>query len=238
MAVTRQSHLGFSLIELMIATTLLSLIMFSGYYAYSLFSDSWSKRSQQYWRGVNTSIGIEAFIRTVESINAHVLINEDGEESALFEGTRNKVIFVSNSPIFSDSLALVSFEVLPVSNEYALIYSELPLDKVGLYNWPTKDFHWTNRVTLIKKSKQLEFSYFSYSNFKEALESINVYENNLLIPAPEMQWLSEINTKKHRVLPAKINLRLTDTEQKETYITVDLPNDSASKVVWNMRQEF
>lgn len=183
-------------------------------------------------------MGVEAFIRTVESINAHVLVNTEGQEAVLFEGTRDSVTFVTNSPILSNLPALVRFELIKVKDEYAIVYSELSLDEVGLYRWPLSSLNWSNRIILIDKVKNIEFSYFSYINFEAAVQSTNQDENNFFEPKSEMTWQSQISMKKHRVLPYKVNLSFTNTEEKKTYITVDLPNDSPNKVLWNMRQEF
>lgn len=50
---------GFTLIELMVATSLLMIVMFSGYYAYNLYSKKWQSRVHTFWDKTEDAVALE-----------------------------------------------------------------------------------------------------------------------------------------------------------------------------------
>ena len=119
---------GFSLIELMIATALLSMVMFSGYFAYSLYTDKWQKRTELFWQLNKNSLGLEAMSRVLEeAASVYIIKNQDENYAVMFNGTQQSLTLVSHSPIFTSGSALVSFSLQTnKQGKSQLIYKELP----------------------------------------------------------------------------------------------------------------
>ena len=69
----KTNYTGFTLIELMLATSLLMMVLFSGYYAYSLYTQKWQKRVDTFWQGTNDAIGIETVNKLLVATIPYVL---------------------------------------------------------------------------------------------------------------------------------------------------------------------
>lgn len=115
--VTNKTAKGFTLIELMLATSLLMLIMFSGYYAYSLYTQKWQKRVQVFWQGTEQSIALNTLNRMLTSINSYVVKGKGDKACVYFFGTDNTMRFVTDFPIYSKSTAIVELEVREENEE-------------------------------------------------------------------------------------------------------------------------
>ncbi len=73
---------GFTLIELMLATSLLMMVMFSGYYAYSLYSQKWQKRVQVFWHGTEQAIALDSLHKVLSSALPYMVNGEDDKNDA------------------------------------------------------------------------------------------------------------------------------------------------------------
>ncbi|XQF90942.1 prepilin-type N-terminal cleavage/methylation domain-containing protein [Pseudoalteromonas espejiana] len=95
--VIKKGQKGFTLIELMLAMTLLMLVLFAGYYGYGLFTDKWQKRTQFYWQQTQQTLAFDAISRVFESTFPYIVNSDNNEPAQYFSGDQNRVIFVTTS---------------------------------------------------------------------------------------------------------------------------------------------
>lgn len=239
MALTENKSKGFSLIELMIATSILSFIIFSGYYAYSLFSGGWEKRANYYWQTSQNAIGLEALIRALESSTPYMVNNAQNKASTLFDGGKSELVFVSNSPIFNQGAALVQLLLVNIDGVNQLLYREKGLHKKPLLEWGNQQVEWEHSIVLISDITSLNFSYFGFVDFENAVIGYNIYEGiSRGATTGLLDWQDRYDMKHHRVLPTKVNVQFRTLSGKNTDLTIDLPEHTIRNVLRYMREDF
>ncbi|GAA6203362.1 prepilin-type N-terminal cleavage/methylation domain-containing protein [Thalassotalea sp. SU-HH00458] len=231
-----QKSKGFTLIELMLATSLLMMIMFTGYYAYSLYSQKWQKRVDVFWQGTNQGIGLDAVNKLFISAVSYVVKNNNDKESIYFEGDQQHLRFVSNSPIFSKGTALVELEVLRVGDKESLIYRESNLLNKPVFTLDgfEKITQWQKQAILFQGYSSISWSYYGWTSFADALEQANIAGNNQKIELRKFYTKHELaNT---RILPASVKLHLSKNKNQSLF-NIDLPNNTIFLLIANFRND-
>lgn len=237
---THKQHLkkskGFTLIELMLATSLLMMIMFTGYYAYSLYSQKWQKRVDVFWQRTNQGIGLDAVNKLFISTVSYVVKNNDNKESIYFEGDQHHVRFISNSPIFSTGTALVELEVVRVGDKERLIYRESNLLNKPVYTLDgfEKITQWQKQAILFKDYSSISWSYYGWTSFADALEQANIAEN--VVKRELRSSYTEHELTKIRILPVSIYISLVK-ENNQSIFNIDLPNNTIFTLIANLRND-
>jgi len=195
---------GFTLIELMLATSLLMMVMFSGYYAYSLYSQKWQKRVQVFWKNTEQAVALDTINKVTNAAVPYVVNGERNQASIYFKGTAHSLSFVSSSALFSNTPALVEFELEAIegSDTYQLIYKEHDFSEQLLLNVKHKP-EWQHKVILLTGIKELNFSYFGWQTFQQATKQSS---SNAFIKEDLRVWYSEHKTHVSRLLPEKIKI--------------------------------
>src|SRR5690606_924400 len=103
---------GFTLIEVLLAMMLLSIVMYIGSLSFSIFSERWSKELGGFNQDVSETRKL-LLLRQVFRGAANYLLRDASDDPVyLFDGNSQRVKFVTNAPIFqTDNQALVSLEV-------------------------------------------------------------------------------------------------------------------------------
>lgn len=237
---TQLKHLktskGFTLIELMLATSLLMMIMFTGYYAYSLYSQKWQKRVDVFWQGTNQGIGLDAVNKLFISAVSYVIKNNEDKESIYFEGDQQHVRFVSNSPIFSTGTALVELEVVRVGDKERLIYRESNLLNKPVYTLEgfEKITQWQKQVILFENFSQITFSYYGWTLFDDAVKQLDISEDILKVELRSHYSVHKLEVI--RILPVSIQLNL-NKENNPSLFNIDFPNNTIFALIDNFRND-
>lgn len=218
---------GFSLIELMIATALLSMVMFTGYFAYSLYTDKWQKRTDYFWQLNQNALGTEAIIRTLEAASVYVIKNQKGKFSVLFEGEQTKITLVTNSGLFSNTTALIRLQTIEQKNGLqSLLYSEQPLIKSILLEYP-KEPQWQYQNILVANVNKVNFQFYGWRNAQNAGDStLSAIDLEPRQEKVKRQWYTNHSIEENRLLPDKLALYFENQLQQPTHIQVDLVSGS------------
>ncbi|MDO6444335.1 prepilin-type N-terminal cleavage/methylation domain-containing protein [Colwellia sp. 1_MG-2023] len=227
---------GFTLIELMLATSLLMMVLFSGYYAYSLYSQKWQKRVDIFWQGTEQGIGIDALNKLFISAVSYVVKNNNNKESIYFVGTKSTIRFISNSPLFSSGTALVELEVIREAEKDRLIYRENNLLNQPLFHLSELEniIDWQKETVLFEEYNAIEWSFYGWTSFADALEQANIAENVVKRELRKQYKLHEL--EKIRVLPISIHLNLAK-ENSQSSFNIDLPNNTIYTLIANFRND-
>jgi len=227
---------GFTLIELMLATSLLMLVMFSGYYAYSLYTQKWQKRVQVFWQGTKQSIAINTLNKMLISINSYVINGLNDKECIYFSGSSNTMQFVTGYPIYSKGSALVELTVKDVDGSYQLIYKEHSVDNLILFNLDNinADIKWEKQTVLLSNLKDIHWSYYGWTSFSDALAQSNIVEG--FNKKDTRQEYSDHDTNKVRILPINIRFTIvTQDSKKNSDWLIELPNNTLYKLISDIR---
>ncbi|GAP74603.1 hypothetical protein W04_1119 [Pseudoalteromonas sp. SW0106-04] len=222
MVSNRQS--GFTLIELMLASSLLMLVMFSGYYAYSLYTDKWSKRTDYFWGRTQKGLAFESITRVIESAYPYVVIDDKGRPSQYFSGDQDRVIFVSRSPIFTHKTAVVEFRIIDHNGKKALLYNESAFANDFLLR-QSDLIEWQHQVLLVEELRNIKFRYFGWKSYKAVSQNISEKEmtddelKNYIAPS----YYSKHVMEQIRVLPKKLNISFQTGENDRTNLDIALP---------------
>jgi hypothetical protein len=227
---------GFTLIELMLSTSLLMMVMFSGYYAYSLYSQKWQKRVDVFWQGTNQGVGLDALNKLFISTASYVIKNSEGKEGIYFSGDSTHLKFISNSPIFSSGSALIELVVQRIDNKDKLIYRENNLLKAPIYS--LKDIEsiteWQKEVVLFDNFNAISWSFYGWTSFVDALEQAELAEN---INKRELRKAYSLHDFGNiRVLPISIKLSLNNGSNQSLF-SIDLPNNTVFTLIANLRND-
>ncbi|MCG7566518.1 prepilin-type N-terminal cleavage/methylation domain-containing protein [Pseudoalteromonas sp. CnMc7-15] len=228
----RNNNAGFSLIELMIATTLLSVVMFSGYFAYSMYTERWQKRTDTFWELSQNAMATDMINRALHS-TAPFIVAENADPTKplmLFQGTQSQLTFVSNSPIGSSGIALINLRFHPETQ--VLSYREIPLDKDIYTTWPLKGVSWSQPIQLLVGLDSFQVDYYGFENLAQMIEHDDPSE--LTSEPIKPQWYDAHNPLERRVLPQTVRLTW-EQEGQRTQLHFELPRDSSARLFAYMR---
>jgi hypothetical protein len=204
----RLKHIkGFTLIELMLATSLLMMVMFSGYYAYSLYSQKWQKRVHLFWQNTEESVALDSLHKSLSSALPYIVNGKDDKASIYFKGSSSSISFISSAAIFSIEPALIQLRIesIPTSNNYNLIYQEQGL-KHNLVLDIEHQAQWQHEIVLLANITDFNFSYFGWQSFSDAVEQVN---GETFATEDTRAWYQEHQSNIIRLLPEKLQITFT-----------------------------
>lgn len=224
---------GFTLIELMISSSLLMLIMYAGYFAYSLYSSSWQKQSNAYWQTTDQGIQLTSLMRVVEASMPYIVEDKAKQFSIYFQGNNQAVNFVSSAPIFSKTPAVISLELV----NGTLVYSESSLDRSPMLKQNEKRA-WEYNVKLLDNISQAQFSFYGWRNLQEIRDYELQQQEQLRGRAPiNPRWYSTHQMESIRILPIKLSLTLNNKSQQTVSLTFFPPQHSQHELLINFRDD-
>ncbi len=228
---------GFTLIELMIASSLLLAVMFSGYYAYSLFSSKWEKRTDSFWESTQHALAFDSMNRVITSTYPYIVNSDKKQPAMYYQASTKHVLFVTHSALFSPRLAVVELAFESSKNGLMLIYKESSLDNQLLLN-QSDIIEWQHQVILLDNLKEGSFSFFGWQSLSQIMKNIQADEldpdNAQIIPAT---WYHEHFMENIRVLPNQIRVYLLTQNQEESDFSIMLPEHVYQVLVRYLREE-
>ncbi|MEO2280272.1 PilW family protein [Pseudoalteromonas pernae] len=194
---------GFSLVELMLATVLLTLVMYSGYFAYGTYTSSWTKRGNAFWSQVSGNVKIDAIGRMFQGAKAYIVKTQNDQYSIFFNADEGLVQFVTASPIFSDGDAVIELRVVETEDDVNLVYRESPLLDAPLIQQGEVRI-WADQFTLLKGYQGIELSFYGWKDYQEAAAAF-AQEDDF---SAEKSWYKQHTIEEHRILPEIVKLAL------------------------------
>ena len=157
---------GFTLVEMLVAIVLISLLIGVAVFSFRLQLMSVQKTKTE---GLNAVLKYNQVKSALESIKYYVVQEFDAlgrpmrQFDEFFSGDENHALFITNNPIFSDKVSLV--ELSCVDN--TLLYKEEPLYSRYM-NYLRPAFN-EEHTRLLKIYKELQRCEFYYINMHEVL---------------------------------------------------------------------
>lgn len=190
----QKNNLGFTLIELMIAISILSMLMFTGAYSYSLMSERWNKELGQYNQTLKLTKNTELFQRLLEGIQPFVIIDSERKPSFFFIGHHDSLMSVSrrglNSKPFLEVFRLTAIETDP--GKFDLIYQSTSTENLML-NKLDQEIIFTKSIKLYENVDKVSFEYFGW---KSIIDKSNSAESGA-----QKQWYQQYSGINSKLLP-------------------------------------
>jgi len=233
---------GFTLIELMLATSLLMMVMFSGYYAYGLYSQKWQKRVQVFWQNTEQAIALDSLNKAITSALPYAVNCNNDKACIYFKGTKDTISFITNSAIFSSEPALVEFTLIEMNNNNASVHSEYNYQLVyreqavsdNLALSLDHQVQWQHEIVLLSGLGDFNVSYFGWPSFEKASHYVN---SDALIKEDLRVWYNQHDANITRLLPENIQVSFT-SEKGNSNFKVALSPHSFYKLLTYIRVEF
>jgi len=156
---------GFTLIELMIAISILSLLLFTGSYSYSLMSQRWNKELGQFSNSAKITKNLDLLQRLLTGVSPFVVVDNKRKPSFFFIGASNSLLAVSNTGLFSNNYPEI-FRLTALEKENGLvdlIYQSESTENV-LLTGTDQSIDFTKKVVLFSDLDSVSFRYFGWKN--------------------------------------------------------------------------
>lgn len=197
-----KSQSGFTLVELLISTALLSLILFVASYSFSLFAGSWGKELGRYEQTAKFTRNIELVRRVFASTIPLLVDRGDGtQNSALYlDGRKQFLRAASRYGVFTTDSVIyqLSLESTDEGGEQ-LIYQEVASNQVLLDSYE-QAITFSNKLVLLDSVSQVVFSYFGWENSQQK----SVQQSGMGIASKV--WQESFNAKEKQLFPESMKV--------------------------------
>jgi prepilin-type N-terminal cleavage/methylation domain-containing protein len=158
-------HKGFTLIELMISITILTLLLFTGSYSYSLMSERWNKELGQFSSSAKTSKNLVLLQSLLEGVQPYVVVNSKKTPSFFYIGDKTSLLAVSRSGLFSGEYPEI-FRLSTITKENGkvdLLYQSASTEDI-LLTGTEQNINFSREVVLFQNLDEVNFSYYGWEH--------------------------------------------------------------------------
>lgn len=219
--VTLSVQRGFSLVEILIAMTLLSMITLLGSQAFSLLAKRWDGQVGNFDQQVyDLRIQLSVY-DSLQKIIPYVVNDPEGVPKLYFEGNRNGFVGVTSQALINPNVAAVVRLSIVQNNDflYDLIYEEAPMEKSPFYSL-SQPIVFNPPIVLKRDIAQVEFSY--YGDFPpqalSASDNIPNQDNESEDRASEVKWSQDYNSLVSQRQPRKIQVSLLKDNMTHSFV--------------------
>ncbi|MGL1957061.1 MAG: type II secretion system GspH family protein [Colwellia sp.] len=193
---------GFTLIELMISISILTLLLFIGAYSYSLMSERWNKELGKFSSTAKTAKHLELLQHLVEGVQPYVVVDDQKKPSLFFIGNKTSLLAVSRAGLFSDEFPEI-FRLTTVEKENGkvdFIYQSASTKNI-LLTGTNQEIIFDKKLILFSNLDQVMFRYYGWSH----LYIKNAIDKSVKKP----QWFERYSGIDNQLIPEKYIITLT-----------------------------
>lgn len=209
---------GFTLIELMIATTILSGLLFLGSFTYQMLAQRWTKELGEFQNTLETTKSFNLLNATLAAVQPYIVLDEgDGNSKNykpgfLFVGRENRLFSVTKQGLFNQNYPEVFRLIVEknTENKYNLIYQGASTKQEALVT-AQQSITFTQQITLLSDFDEIKFNYFGWDGLAARNEGV---QNGL-----EPTWRSTFSGLDNQLLPEQIAIFLKK-DDKDLLFTV------------------
>lgn len=194
---------GFTLVELLIAMSIMLAMLVLAATAYQLYTDSWqrdlSKIEQTYQNFRYNELLLDAMQAALP-----LAVTDQGSLAYYFLGREEGFTAVTYSPIFSIGYPAVIrvFREVNDSGNYRLVYEEASLQHTLLKS-AGQPLPFNKRKVIYSDLSSLEFSYYGWQDSTARMASFDEFNVNV---DTSPRWFSEYDALSRRLHPQKIKI--------------------------------
>lgn len=197
-----QKNAGFTLIELMIAISILTMLLFTGAYSYSLMSERWNKELGQFSETAKDSKHLELLQRLLEGVQPYVVTDKNRKPSFFFIGDKTSLLGVSRTGLFETEFPVI-FRLTTIQKEndkVDLILQSASTEHILLVG-TDQNIEFTNKITLFSGLDKVEFGYYGWSHLYEKNSETQNQNNH--------RWFERFSGIDNQLMPETYSVTLT-----------------------------
>ncbi|MGI2143129.1 PulJ/GspJ family protein [Shewanella frigidimarina] len=197
------SSSGFTLVELLISMTILSMIMLLGSWSFSLFTSNWEGRLGHFSKNVSQTKDY-MLLSDIISSTVPYIYRVNKKPSYYFKSTPTELLGVSQSAIFHPNSTIAykfSVETFSDGSQY-LLYQEAALGVVA----DGQQINYTHEKILITNAQSISFKVYGWETFAQKLKHDDI-DN----PSPEKpQWRERYDSQLSAYMPLSVAISWDD----------------------------
>jgi len=199
---TPRSLKGFSLLEMLVAITVLSMVIGISTYAYSLFMRQWDGHLGRFDEAQAQYQRLDWLASALEDTLPYIVRDDNGVLGFYFLGREEGLTAVTMSPIFDvgEPALIRVFREADDSGAWRLVYEEAPFAG-DLLARADQRMDFRHRLIIARNVPHLKFRYFGWADLQTRMsfgEALNVRRS----------WFDEFDGLQRQFHPEKIELNL------------------------------
>lgn len=213
---------GFTLLELLIATSVFAAVVLVATAGYGWFLDRWDKElgrvdvlAQQYQDQARVR-------RAVSAVQVYYLRQSAavaGSVFPFFEGAANGFRSISHAPaLINDSPAIIELRVVDADGAQALEYREWS-EAEGLLRGPTHLQQPPRVLRVLENVRELRLRYYGFASLKQYLQQDDTNTTRL-----QRQWFTNYSGQARQLLPERIDIQFVDAHDQPQRWLFALPS--------------
>ncbi len=208
---------GFSLVELLLALSIMFAVLVLAATAYQLYTSSWKRDLSNIEQSYQRLRFNELMLDALQGIIPQA-VTESAENNKIgfyFLGREEGFTAVSASPIYNVQAPAV-IRIFREQNENGslrLVYEEASLARQPL-NYATQELPFSYRKILLDNLTSLEFSYYGWANNQARVDSLSEFANGI-----DKDWFTEYDGLARRFHPEQILIEINGFQ-----LTIAVPN--------------
>jgi prepilin-type N-terminal cleavage/methylation domain-containing protein len=205
----RVVHRGITLIELLIAMSILALIMALASYGFSLFAGYWERSRGSFEQSSARLQRLSLVIHSVEASVPWLVKDAQNDIGFYFLGREEGFTFVTTEPVFSSQgMAVVRlFRERESMGRFRLVYEEAPLMGINLER-ADQVLPFAHRLVVLSNLRSLSFRYFGYTS--AANRGLGMDDERAI--EASAQWLTKFDGLEAGLNPMKVGISLDGAE--------------------------
>ena len=194
---TPRSLKGFSLLEMLVAMTVLSMVIGISTYAYSMFIRQWDGHLGRFDEAQAQYQRLEWLAAALEDTLPYVVRDDEGELGFYFLGRDEGLTLVTMSPIFGvgEPALIRLFREPDDGDAWRLVYEEAPFAGTVLA-YADQRMEFRHRLVIARGLPLPVFRYFGWADLRSR------------VTVAERSWFDEYDGLVRHFHPEKIELRL------------------------------
>jgi prepilin-type N-terminal cleavage/methylation domain-containing protein len=193
---------GFTLVEMLVALVVLSLVIGISTYAYALFARQWDGKLGRFEQAQAEYQRLEWLAAALQDTLPYVVRDDDGQIGFYFLGRDEGLTLVTMSPIFQTAQpALIRvFREPDGDGAWQLVYEEAPFDGQLLVRSDQR-LEFRHRIVIARGLPRPEFRYYGWPDLSTWLMASEV-------SGAARSWFVEYDGMTRRYHPEIIELRI------------------------------
>jgi prepilin-type N-terminal cleavage/methylation domain-containing protein len=190
---------GFTLLEMLVTISLLTMIILVGTSSYGLVAQRWDGQIGKFDKRIQSARDLMLVQDVLETIVPYIAYGNDNKPGIFFEGNRNGFVGVSTKSIFNKNYhSIFRLSVIQRADlTYDVLYEESPMVSDVLRSTREKVI-FSERLVMFSAVKNPSFEYFGWNSVQDK----SGVEGS--IPPKPAQWLSSYNAMDLPFPPEKI----------------------------------
>ncbi len=212
---------AFTLIELLIAVSILSALLFTGTYSYQILFERWDKQLGSFESTANTAKSFNLIMTVLKGVQPFIVMDEQHnvkKPTFFFIGNTTRILSISSSGLFSAKYPEV-FRLATEEKEnglFDLVYQSKSSQNVLLLT-AQQEIKFEHQIVLLKDISDIKFRYLGWDGF---MQKSNALESGL-----NPSWRPNFSGIDNQLLPIKMEVTIRQNEKLISFF-VEFDQDS------------